>query len=126
MWPDRRCGLWRKPMHAGAMIVFPIAGRVSNCHSDRVDGIDLSLPAAPVSVLQGHAGIVDANNRKQNDNPLDEAELRDLDAYWRACNYLAVGMIYLRDIMRINADNFRVMGPDETATSIRCSHSTGR
>jgi xylulose-5-phosphate/fructose-6-phosphate phosphoketolase len=25
------------------------------------------------------------------------AELRQLDAYWRACNYLAAGMIYLRD-----------------------------
>src|SRR3954463_12378211 len=24
-------------------------------------------------------------------------ELRKLDAYWRACNYLAAGMIYLRD-----------------------------
>ncbi len=28
---------------------------------------------------------------------LTEDELRLLDAYWRACNYLAVGMIYLRD-----------------------------
>ena len=24
-------------------------------------------------------------------------ELRKIDAYWRACNYLAAGMIYLRD-----------------------------
>ena len=24
-------------------------------------------------------------------------ELHDLDAYWRACNYLALGMLYLRD-----------------------------
>ena len=29
--------------------------------------------------------------------PLDEGELEKLDAYWRACNYLAAGMIYLRD-----------------------------
>ncbi|SFK83334.1 xylulose-5-phosphate/fructose-6-phosphate phosphoketolase [Nitrosomonas aestuarii] len=28
---------------------------------------------------------------------LSADELRKLDAYWRACNYLAVGMIYLRD-----------------------------
>jgi len=28
---------------------------------------------------------------------LSETELRLTDAYWRACNYLAVGMIYLRD-----------------------------
>ena len=29
--------------------------------------------------------------------PATETELRDLHAYWRACNYLAAGMIYLRD-----------------------------
>jgi xylulose-5-phosphate/fructose-6-phosphate phosphoketolase len=28
---------------------------------------------------------------------LSDDELRQLDAYWRACNYLAAGMIYLRD-----------------------------
>lgn len=28
---------------------------------------------------------------------LNDQELQDLDAYWRACNYLAAGMIYLRD-----------------------------
>ena len=28
---------------------------------------------------------------------LTTAELRQIDAYWRACNYLAAGMIYLRD-----------------------------
>ncbi len=28
---------------------------------------------------------------------LDAAELAGLDAYWRACNYLAAGMIYLQD-----------------------------
>ncbi len=27
----------------------------------------------------------------------DQDELKRIDAYWRACNYLAVGMIYLRD-----------------------------
>jgi xylulose-5-phosphate/fructose-6-phosphate phosphoketolase len=29
--------------------------------------------------------------------PLSSAELEGLHAWWRACNYLAVGMIYLRD-----------------------------
>jgi len=29
--------------------------------------------------------------------PLTDDELAKIDAYWRACNYLAVGMIYLRD-----------------------------
>ena len=30
-------------------------------------------------------------------SPLVPSELKKLDAYWRACNYLALGMIYLRD-----------------------------
>eukprot|EP01113_Clastostelium_recurvatum_P036628 TRINITY_DN525_c0_g1_i4.p1 TRINITY_DN525_c0_g1~~TRINITY_DN525_c0_g1_i4.p1 ORF type:complete len:794 (-),score=211.18 TRINITY_DN525_c0_g1_i4:189-2570(-) len=30
-------------------------------------------------------------------NPLTPDELRRINAYWRACNYLSVGMIYLRD-----------------------------
>jgi len=30
-------------------------------------------------------------------NPLSPEELHKIDAYWRACHYLAVGMIYLRD-----------------------------
>ena len=29
--------------------------------------------------------------------PLAETELRGIDCFWRACNYLAAGMIYLRD-----------------------------
>ena len=32
-----------------------------------------------------------------SDNFLNPEELQKIDAYWRACNYLAVGMIYLRD-----------------------------
>ncbi len=31
------------------------------------------------------------------DTTLSPDELRKLDAYWRACNYLSAGMIYLRD-----------------------------
>ena len=30
-------------------------------------------------------------------SPLSSSELRRIDAYWRACNYLALGMIYLQD-----------------------------
>jgi xylulose-5-phosphate/fructose-6-phosphate phosphoketolase len=30
-------------------------------------------------------------------NPLSPDEVQKIHAYWRACNYLAVGMIYLRD-----------------------------
>src|SRR6187455_3219577 len=33
----------------------------------------------------------------QISNPLDAEELRLINAWWRACNYLSVGMIYLRD-----------------------------
>jgi xylulose-5-phosphate/fructose-6-phosphate phosphoketolase len=31
------------------------------------------------------------------DKPLHPAELKAINAWWRACNYLSVGMIYLRD-----------------------------
>src|SRR5262245_2703314 len=30
-------------------------------------------------------------------NPLTDKELELMNAYWRACNYLSVGMIYLKD-----------------------------
>ena len=30
-------------------------------------------------------------------SPLSPEELRKMHAFWRACNYLAIGMIYLRD-----------------------------
>ena len=30
-------------------------------------------------------------------HPMFQDELHKIDAYWRACNYLAVGMIYLQD-----------------------------
>ena len=29
--------------------------------------------------------------------PLGADELRDVETYWRACNYLSLGMIYLRE-----------------------------
>jgi xylulose-5-phosphate/fructose-6-phosphate phosphoketolase len=32
-----------------------------------------------------------------NDPVLSKEELRKIDGYWRACNYLCSGMIYLRD-----------------------------
>ena len=31
------------------------------------------------------------------DTPLSAEEVRKTDAFWKACNYLALGMIYLRD-----------------------------
>jgi xylulose-5-phosphate/fructose-6-phosphate phosphoketolase len=37
------------------------------------------------------------SSRASSQNPLSDEELRLMDAWWRACNYLSVGMIYLRD-----------------------------
>ena len=36
------------------------------------------------------------NQSIDDDAPLSNAELHNTDAYWRACNYLAAGMIYLQ------------------------------
>ncbi len=36
-------------------------------------------------------------NILSSSNTLTQDELQGIDRYWRACNYLAVGMIYLRD-----------------------------
>ena len=38
-----------------------------------------------------------ARLRSTTDQPLAADELALIDAWWRACNYLSVGMIYLRD-----------------------------
>jgi len=35
--------------------------------------------------------------REEGTGPLTAEELESIDAYWRACNYLSVGMIYLQD-----------------------------
>jgi len=49
------------------------------------------------------ATLVDSKARKTTStsnaaiHPLSPEELKKIDAYWRACNYLAAGMIYLRD-----------------------------
>ncbi len=40
---------------------------------------------------------MDAKTTANAAQPLNDQELKAVDAYWRACNYLAVGMIYLRD-----------------------------
>ena len=37
------------------------------------------------------------NHKPTPDSLLSADELTRIDAYWRACNYLAAGMIYLRD-----------------------------
>ncbi|MGH7916749.1 MAG: phosphoketolase family protein [Candidatus Binataceae bacterium] len=37
------------------------------------------------------------NKQVISDAPLSTGELRKIDAYWRAANYLCIGMLYLRD-----------------------------
>ena len=41
--------------------------------------------------------MVTAPTNIQSSPTLASEELKKIDAYWRACNYLAIGMIYLRD-----------------------------
>jgi len=50
--------------------------------------------------------------------PLSAEDLRLIDAYWRAANYLSVGQIYL-------LDNPLLRRPLEAATSSRGSSATG-
>jgi len=40
---------------------------------------------------------VSAYEMQTTDKPLSPEALTKIDAYWRACNYLAAGMIYLQD-----------------------------
>lgn len=39
---------------------------------------------------------------KNNQTYLSSEQLNDIDLFWRACNYLAVGMIYLQDNVLLN------------------------
>jgi xylulose-5-phosphate/fructose-6-phosphate phosphoketolase len=41
--------------------------------------------------------IADVERPPATEHPLSPQEAALIDAYWRACNYLAVGMIYLKD-----------------------------
>jgi xylulose-5-phosphate/fructose-6-phosphate phosphoketolase len=54
--------------------------------------------------------------KTQSQDPLDAAELRLINAWWRACNYLSVGMIYLRanpllrEPLKIGDNKHRLLG----------------
>ena len=41
--------------------------------------------------------VIDSPPAVTADSPLSVDELRKIDAYWRACDYLSLGMLYLRD-----------------------------
>ena len=51
----------------------------------------------------------DQSTTTHDSAPLSKDELHLINAYWRACNYLAAGMIYLRD----NHPNLHVRGYKE-------------
>jgi xylulose-5-phosphate/fructose-6-phosphate phosphoketolase len=45
----------------------------------------------------GTVSTLQMETTASTNEPLSAEELRKIDAYWRACNYLCVGMLYLRD-----------------------------
>jgi len=60
----------------------------------------LNSPSHAVTTNQSTSQSISAFGQARatvSDLPLSAEELRKIDAFWRACNYLAVGMIYLRD-----------------------------
>ena len=52
---------------------------------------------ATLVVTQGSLSAYGAARATVSGAPLSTEELRKIHAYWRACNYLALGMIYLQD-----------------------------
>ena len=50
-------------------------------------------------LAKGHGGArgVTAAKKQAAGGPLTEEELELMNAYWRAGNYLSIGMIYLKD-----------------------------
>jgi xylulose-5-phosphate/fructose-6-phosphate phosphoketolase len=68
------------------------------------------------TVIEQRKAAVAGNAKTMNNNPLSKEELRKTDAYWRACNYLAAGMIYLRanpllrEPLKVNQIKQRLLG----------------
>src|SRR6266699_6433435 len=55
------------------------------------------MTSDPVAPATGGPGVQMAEGPGgQAEGPLGDAELRGIDAYWRAANYLTVGQIYLQ------------------------------
>lgn len=53
--------------------------------------------ATPVTPLPNDLSAYGLARSTITGSPLSAEELAKMNAYWRACNYLAIGMIYLRD-----------------------------
>jgi xylulose-5-phosphate/fructose-6-phosphate phosphoketolase len=49
------------------------------------------------SMTQAHRAAMSSGDSQTKEAPLTSDEIRKLDAYWRASNYLSVGQIYLLD-----------------------------
>jgi xylulose-5-phosphate/fructose-6-phosphate phosphoketolase len=70
------------------------ARRSENFFSARLRPAGRALARAALS----EASMALRKDREEiNESPLSADELRKIDAYWRAANYLCVGMLYLRD-----------------------------
>src|ERR1051326_1574784 len=56
-----------------------------------------AMPTIPESEGQSSLSAYGTARSTVKGAPLSPEELRKTDAYWRACNYLSLGMIYLQD-----------------------------
>jgi xylulose-5-phosphate/fructose-6-phosphate phosphoketolase len=57
-----------------------------------MSAIEVSIPAE-ILELSPYASTRSTVTAK----PLSSEELRKIETYWRACNYLSLGMIYLQE-----------------------------
>ena len=55
------------------------------------------MPDGPIASSATIAGAPGQPNQAPVGRPLSHEELGQIDAYWRAANYLSVGQIYLLD-----------------------------
>ena len=49
------------------------------------------------NVVAKPAAVKEQASARAEQTPLSREEMESMHAYWRACNYLSVGMIYLQD-----------------------------
>jgi xylulose-5-phosphate/fructose-6-phosphate phosphoketolase len=57
----------------------------------------MSTIEAPVPAEVAELSPYSPTRSSINDTPLSAEELRKTETYWRACNYLSLGMIYLQE-----------------------------
>jgi len=77
-----------------------LAPRIRERHAHRPE--DVALASRPIWTTDDrhpHPLVLpdEAANGRPRQQPLIDADLALLDAYWRAANYLSVGQIYLMD-----------------------------